>query len=143
MAEEENFENLDDLDWSDVESELKANREQIASEGEAGGDAPAASGGGGSASIAGPKMSGDVDIDFLLDVMLDISVEVGRTQMVIDDLLQLDQGSVVELKSSVGQPLDIRVNSKLVARGEIVVVNEKFAVRVTDVVSPDDRFAAL
>jgi flagellar motor switch protein FliN/FliY len=88
-------------------------------------------------------MSGDVDIDFLLDVMLDISVEVGRTQMVIDDLLQLDQGSVVELKSSVGQPLDIRVNSKLVARGEIVVVNEKFAVRVTDVVSPDDRFAAL
>ncbi len=141
MAEEENLENLDDLDWSDVENELKANREQILSQAEDDdeeGDAPS------SGAAASPSsFSGDVDIDFLLDVMLDITVEVGRTQMVIDDLLKLDQASIIELQSSVGQPLDIRVNGKLVARGEIAVVNEKFAVRITDVVSPDDRFAAL
>lgn len=145
MAEEENLENLDDLDWSDVENELKANREQILSQADSDDedddDEPRSSGGGGSASPA--SFSGDVDIDFLLDVMLDITVEVGRTQMVIDDLLKLDQASIIELQSSVGQPLDIRVNGKLVARGEIAVVNEKFAVRITDVVSPDDRFAAL
>ncbi len=146
MAEEENLENLDDLDWSDVENELKANREQILSQADSDDDSddndddePRSRGG--SASPA--SFSGDVDIDFLLDVMLDITVEVGRTQMVIDDLLKLDQASIIELQSSVGQPLDIRVNGKLVARGEIAVVNEKFAVRITDVVSPDDRFAAL
>ena len=60
-----------------------------------------------------------------------------------EDLLELDQGSIVELQSAIGEPLDIRVNEKLVARGEIVVINDKFAVRITDIISPDDRFAAL
>ena len=82
-------------------------------------------------------------MDFLLDVQLNIAVEVGRSQMRIEDQLQLDQGSVLELESMVGQPLDIRVNNQLVARGEVVVINDKFAVRITDIVSPDDRFAAL
>ncbi|MGA0406224.1 MAG: FliM/FliN family flagellar motor switch protein, partial [bacterium] len=64
-------------------------------------------------------------------------------QIRIEDLLELDQGSIVELQSAIGEPLDIRVNEKLVARGEIVVINDKFAVRITDIISPDDRFAAL
>ena len=63
--------------------------------------------------------------------------------MVIEDLLKLEENSVVDLDSMVGQPLNIRANEKLVARGEIVVINEKFAVRITDIISPDDRFAAL
>mgnify|MGYP001168023561 FL=1 len=70
-------------------------------------------------------------------------VEVGRTHMLIEDLLRLEESSIVELDSMVGQPLNIRANEKLVARGEIVVINEKFAVRITDIISPDDRFAAL
>ena len=84
-----------------------------------------------------------MDINFLLDVNLSIMVEVGRTHMLIDDLLRLEENSIVELDSMVGQPLNIRANEKLVARGEIVVINEKFAVRITDIISPDDRFAAL
>jgi flagellar motor switch protein FliN/FliY len=84
-----------------------------------------------------------LDIDFLLDVQLNIQVEVGRSQIRIEDLLELDQGSIVELQSAIGEPLDIRVNEKLVARGEIVVINDKFAVRITDIISPDDRFAAI
>ena len=63
--------------------------------------------------------------------------------MLIEDLLRLEESSIVELDSMVGQPLNIRANEKLVARGEIVVINEKFAVRITDIISPDDRFAAL
>ena len=78
-----------------------------------------------------------------MDVQLNIQVEVGRSQIRIEDLLELDQGSIVELQSAIGEPLDIRVNEKLVARGEIVVINDKFAVRITDIISPDDRFAAL
>ena len=88
-------------------------------------------------------MASELDIDFLLDVQLNIQVEVGRSQIRIEDLLELVQGSIVELQSAIGEPLDIRVNEKLVARGEIVVINDKFAVRITDIISPDDRFAAL
>ena len=84
-----------------------------------------------------------MDINFLLDVNLSIMVEVGRTHMLIEDMLRLEENSIVELDSMVGQPLNIRANEKLVARGEIVVINEKFAVRITDIISPDDRFAAL
>ena len=149
--EEESFENLDDLDWSDVEDELKANKDEILSQAAAGegGDDPEVSGndGGSSGSAASGGQaslkSGDMDINFLLDVNLSIMVEVGRTHMLIEDLLRLEESSIVELDSMVGQPLNIRANEKLVARGEIVVINEKFAVRITDIISPDDRFAAL
>lgn len=148
--EEESFENLDDLDWSDVEDELKANKDEILSQAAAGegGDDPEVSGndGGSSGSAASGGHSlkpGDMDINFLLDVNLSIMVEVGRTHMLIEDLLRLEENSIVELDSMVGQPLNIRANEKLVARGEIVVINEKFAVRITDIISPDDRFAAL
>ena len=149
--EEESFENLDDLDWSDVEDELKANKDEILSQAAAGegGEDPEVSGndGGSSGSAASGGQaslkSGDMDINFLLDVNLSIMVEVGRTHMLIEDLLRLEENSIVELDSMVGQPLNIRANEKLVARGEIVVINEKFAVRITDIISPDDRFAVL
>ena len=148
--EEESFENLDDLDWSDVEDELKANKDEILSQaaGEDGDEGGSSSGGADSSGAPSPTggsslKDGDLDINFLLDVNLSIMVEVGRTHMLIEDLLRLEESSIVELDSMVGQPLNIRANEKLVARGEIVGINEKFAVRITDIISPDDRFAAL
>ncbi len=78
-------------------------------------------------------------LDFILDVTLQVTVEVGRARMTIQDLLQLGQGSVVELEKLAGEPLDIYVNGKHVARGEAVIVNEKFGVRLTDIISPEDR----
>ena len=147
MAEEEVFENLDSLDWSDVESELKANRDQILSEvkAESSGQEVKKEGeddeGEGNSNDLLSK--GDIDINFLFDVQLSIIVEVGRTQMLISDLLELEEQSIIELDSMVGQPLDIRANDLLVARGEVIVVNEKFAVRITDIISPDNRFEAL
>ena len=147
MAEEEVFENLDSLDWSDVESELKANRDQILSEVKAESSGQKEKKEGEDDEAEGdsndPLSKGDIDINFLFDVQLSIIVEVGRTQMLISDLLELEEQSIIELDSMVGQPLDIRANDLLVARGEVIVVNEKFAVRITDIISPDNRFEAL
>ena len=147
MAEEEAFENLDSLDWSDVESELKANRDQILSEvkAESSGQKEKKEGDDdeGEGDSNDPLSKGDIDINFLFDVQLSIIVEVGRTQMLISDLLELAEQSIIELDSMLGQPLDIRANDLLVARGEVIVVNEKFAVRITDIISPDNRFEAL
>ena len=83
------------------------------------------------------------NLDFILDVTLQVTVEVGRARMTIQDLLQLGQGSVVELEKLAGEPLDVYVNGKAVARGEAVIVNEKFGVRLTDIISPDDRVDTL
>ena len=82
-------------------------------------------------------------LDFLLDVTLQVSVEVGRARMTIQDLLQLGQGSVMELEKLAVEPLDIYVNGRPVARGEAVIVNEKFGVRLTDIISPDERVEGL
>ena len=82
-------------------------------------------------------------LDFILDVTLQVTVEVGRSRMTIQDLLQLGQGSVVELEKLAGEPLDIYINGKQVARGEAVIVNEKFGVRLTDIISPEDRIESL
>ncbi len=78
-------------------------------------------------------------LDFILDIPLHVTVELGRTKLLVKDILQLNQGAVVELSKMAGEPLDVFVNSKLVARGEAVVVNEKFAIRLVDIVSPSER----
>jgi len=78
-------------------------------------------------------------LEFLMDVALQVSVEVGRARMTINDLLQMGPGSVVELEKLAGEPLDIFINGKAVARGEAVIVNEKFGVRLTDIISPEER----
>jgi flagellar motor switch protein FliN/FliY len=93
------------------------------------------------------KQDGDVkqspNLDFILDIPLEVSVELGRTKIPISDLLQLGQGSVIELAKLTGEPLEILVNQKLVARGEVVVVNDKFGVRLTDIISPAERVKTL
>lgn len=83
------------------------------------------------------------NLALLLDIPLEITAELGRTRMIINDLLQLGQGSVIELNKLAGEPLEILVNQKLIARGEVVVVNEKFGIRLTDIISPVDRIKQL
>jgi flagellar motor switch protein FliN/FliY len=97
-----------------------------------------------SSSPAAVKEPGDQKLDMILDIPLSLSVELGRAKMLINDLLQLGQGSVIELTKLVGEPLDVMVNNKLVARGEVVVVNnEKFGVRLSEVLSPVERIEKL
>jgi len=84
-----------------------------------------------------------VDLSLLMDVPLQVTVELGRARMTIENLLRLNQGSVVELNQVVGEPLAILVNNKLMAHGEAVVVKEKFAIRIVDVVSPERRIENL
>lgn len=83
------------------------------------------------------------NIDFILDIPMSVAVYVGSTKMAIRDLLQLSQGSVIELDKLAGEPMEVMVNNKLVARGEVVVVNEKFGIRLTDVVSAAERVQQL
>ena len=86
---------------------------------------------------------GERELDFILDIPLELSVELGKTKMLVNDLLQLGQGSIIELNKLAGEPLEVYINRKLVARGEVVVVNEKFGVRLTDVITPIDRVKSL
>lgn len=90
-----------------------------------------------------PGKDGDVSLDVILDVPVTLSLEVGRSRIPIRTLLQLNQGSVVELDRAAGEPLDVYANGTLVAHGEVVVVNEKFGIRLTDVVSPAERIRKL
>ncbi len=83
------------------------------------------------------------ELDFILDLPLEVSVEIGRTKMQIKDLLKLSQGSIIELERVAGEPVDIYVNGKLMAKGEVVVVNERFGVRVTEIISAQDRVKRL
>ena len=83
------------------------------------------------------------DIDFILDIPVQLTVELGRTKIAIKDLLQLVQGSVVELNGMAGAPMDVLINGTIVAQGEVVVVNEKFGIRVTDIITPTERIRKL
>ena len=91
----------------------------------------------------GAETQSSVNIDFILDVPLEIAVELGRTRMVINDLLKLGQGSVIELSKEAGETLEILANNRLIARGEVVVVGEKYGIRVTEIRSPIERIERL
>lgn len=114
---------------------------------DAGASAPGAPAPGGAMPAEPKKASGGgapvQTLDFILDIPLKVTVELGRTKMMIRDILQLAQGSVVELSKFAGEPLEVLVNEKLVARGEVVVVNEKFGIRLTDIISPVERIEQL
>lgn len=91
----------------------------------------------------GNKASLNPELEVILDIPVSISMEVGRTSISIRNLLQLNQGSVIELDRLAGEPLDVLVNGTLIAHGEVVVVNEKFGIRMTDVISPSERIKKL
>ncbi|MDD5758828.1 MAG: flagellar motor switch protein FliN [Desulfobulbaceae bacterium] len=82
---------------------------------------------------------GSQNLDFLLDIPLEVTVELGRTKLIINDMLQLTQGSVVELSKNAGETVDIFVNSKLLGKGEVIVVNDRFGVRITEIISQAER----
>lgn len=85
----------------------------------------------------------DADLDFILDIPLEITVELGRTKMMINDLLKLGQGSVIELTKPAGDTLEILANNRLIAKGDVVVVNEKYGIRLTEVITPVERVEKL
>ena len=89
------------------------------------------------------EVDGARDLEFILDIPLEISVELGRTEILVTELLRLGQGSIVELSKLADEPMDIYVNRRLFARGEVVVVNDKFAIRLTDIISPTERVESL
>lgn len=91
----------------------------------------------------GPAGSGSQDLDLILDIPVTLTVELGRTKIPIKDILQLAQGSVIELDALAGEPMDVLVNGCLIAQGEVVVVNEKFGIRLTDIVTPSERMRRL
>lgn len=98
------------------------------------------------AASPGPEASGSaapMNMEFILDIPLEVTVELGRTKLLVNELLKLGQGSVIELTKLAGETLDVLANQKLIARGEAVVVNEKFGVRLTEVVSPMERIERL
>ena len=100
------------------------------------------SAGGGGGSSAG-NATKDRNLNLILDIPLKVTVELGRTKMPVSELLNLTQGSVIELMKLAGEPMEVLVNEKLIARGEAVVVNEKFGVRLTDIISPTERIEQL
>ena len=83
------------------------------------------------------------NLQFILDIPLLVTVELGRKRLLVHDLLQLSQGSVIELTKQIGEPFEVLINQKLIARGEIVVINDKFGVRITDIISPLERVQQL
>ena len=91
----------------------------------------------------GTKSETPNDIDFILDIPVQLTVELGRTKIAIKNLLQLAQGSVVELDGMAGEPMDVLVNGCLIAQGEVVVVNDKFGIRLTDIITPSERIRKL
>lgn len=134
MASDNNSQRVVDYDW-----ETALEDKAVDLDAGLGGAAPEA----GDGAAGDKKVSGHQNIDLLLDIPLEITAELGRAKMIINDLLQLGQGSVIELNKLAGEPLEIMVNQKLIARGEVVVVNEKFGIRLTDVISPLERIKQL
>jgi flagellar motor switch protein FliN/FliY len=104
--------------------------------------------GGLAAGAASPQISGDVPFDesgmeILMDIPLEISVELGRKRMVVRDIVELISGSIIEIDKAAGEPVDVLVNGKLVARGEVVVIEDNFGVRITEILSPQERLQRL
>jgi flagellar motor switch protein FliN/FliY len=137
MADNENQTENPTESTTDIQENLEGVAEAAGEVAQAATDAAAAAAG--ASPSQGGKRAPARTLEFLMDVALSVSVEVGRARMTISDLLQMGPGSVVELEKLAGEPLDIFINGKAVARGEAVIVNEKFGVRLTDIISPEDR----
>lgn len=134
--------------FDQLAEQLSAEAEALEQPAGAGGDGGQPPGGGdsGSSGNAGGEESGesaDRNLQMILDIPLRVTVELGRTKMPVSELLNLGQGSVIELNKLAGEPMEVFVNDKLIARGEAVVVNEKFGVRLTDIISTRERVEQL
>ncbi|ATM96315.1 flagellar motor switch protein FliN [Yersinia frederiksenii] len=131
LPSDDGKESVDDL-WADAFNEQQA------------ADKPAATTDGVFKSLEAPDGLGNLqDIDLILDIPVKLTVELGRTKMTIKELLRLSQGSVVSLDGLAGEPLDILINGYLIAQGEVVVVADKYGVRITDIITPSERMRRL
>ncbi len=145
MAEEldlSSLDGMDDIDWSDVEGELQKNKEMLIDEAEANSSVDMDDLAGDDDADQNESL-GEVETDFLMDIPLRLTVEVGRTRLLIKNLLALEIGSIVELKKRIGSPMNVLINDKLVAKGEIVVQNEKFGLKLTEIIEESKRILKL
>jgi len=131
----------EEISWADAMEDLERQKQLIQEQAKA--QAPSA------ASVASapkpsPRPGAELpNLQFILDIPLQVTVELGRKRLLVHDLLQLSQGSVIELTKQIGEPFEVLINQKLIARGEIVVINDKFGVRITDIISPMERVQQL
>ncbi len=160
-----NAENEEDL-WAAAEEDLVKQREMLKDEAAANAELPAESpeppaeepiesapaeeageappaAAQAAAPVGESPVGGMAELDRILDIPLKVTVELGRSKMLINDLMQLGQGSVIELSKLVGDSLEININGKLVGKGEVVVINEKFGVRLTEIATPQDRIESM
>jgi flagellar motor switch protein FliN/FliY len=131
----------EEISWADAMEDLERQKQMIQDQAKAQARpvAPESSISKSSAS-PGPELP---NLQFILDIPLLVTVELGRKRLLVHDLLQLSQGSVIELTKQIGEPFEVLINQKLIARGEIVVINDKFGVRITDIISPLERVQQL
>jgi flagellar motor switch protein FliN/FliY len=128
----------EDLSWADALEDLERQKQMLKEQGHARREqAPAHPASAGKGEGAPPNLK------FILDIPLQVTVELGRKRLLVHDLLQLSQGSIIELTKQIGEPFEVLVNQKLIARGEVVVINDKFGVRITDIISPMERVQQL
>ena len=139
-----NLDGMDNIEWSDVEGELQQNREMLLKEAQ---EAKQPSDNAVSTENTGKDKESDIPsemgVDFLLDIPLQLTVEIGRTRMLIKELLNVDIGSIIELRKKVGASMNVLINEKLVAKGEIVVQNEKFGLKITEILDQKERVRKL
>lgn len=147
MSEENETQSIAEDDWGAAMAEQEQTEAAAATEAKT--DSAAMAPQAASASVFKDFSGGDLksgthnDIDFILDIPVQLTVELGRTKIAIKNLLQLAQGSVVELDGLAGEPMDVLVNGCLIAQGEVVVVNDKFGIRLTDIITPSERIRKL
>jgi flagellar motor switch protein FliN/FliY len=131
----------EEISWADAMADLERQKQMIQEQAQgAAAPVPAA------ASVAKAPASNGAEppnLQFVLDIPLQVTVELGRKRLLVHDLLQLSQGSVIELNKQIGEPFEVLINHKLIARGEIVVINDKLGVRITDIISPMERVQQL
>ena len=131
----------EEISWADAMEDLERQKQMIQEQAKAQAH-PAAL----ESSASNPSLSPSPELpnlQFILDIPLLVTVELGRKRLLVHDLLQLSQGSVIELTKQIGEPFEVLINQKLIARGEIVVINDKFGVRITDIISPLERVQQL
>ena len=129
------------LSWADAMEDLERKKQMIQDQAKAHAHPAALES---SASKPSPSPAPELpNLQFILDIPLLVTVELGRKRLLVHDLLQLSQGSVIELTKQIGEPFEVLINQKLIARGEIVVINDKFGVRITDIISPLERVQQL
>jgi flagellar motor switch protein FliN/FliY len=129
----------EEISWADAMEDLERQKQMIQEQAQARPVALESS-----ASKLAPSPGTELpNLQFILDIPLLVTVELGRKRLLVHDLLQLSQGSVIELTKQIGEPFEVLINQKLIARGEIVVINDKFGVRITDIISPLERVQQL